>query len=298
MSTPTNSITLAPRADSLTLSNGLSALQDTLFRAAEENINSALGEQADQYSALSKRAMVVTEALRLTTGMDLSTIIMRGQLILQIEREGLVGVHPNGYTNLTELAKDNNVSVGELSDIRALVEHIFPYIENVLQLNLHEVWGSIGKSSFREMVPALRSLITGEQADHASVRTAVRNMLDTAAATLLQNNEDMTPETLSTPEGDAIVRQAAVENLLHDGSVMTTRDMRRRVRPSRVEAIEMATMQTADGEWYAVMKLNSTEKKDLALRIMNPHTNNMMLDGRGEGTTNVRRLLSSFFGAH
>jgi hypothetical protein len=108
----------------------------------------------------------------------------------------------------------------------------------------------------------------------------------------------MTPETLSTPEGDAIVRQAAVENLLHDGSVMTTRDMRRRVRPSRVEAIEMATMQTADGEWYAVMKLNSTEKKDLALRIMNPHTNNMMLDGRGEGTTNVRRLLSSFFGAH
>ena len=81
-----NSIQLAPQADSVLLTSGLQSLQQSLFAAAEQNINTALGDQANAFSALSRRAMVVTEALRLTSGMDLSTIIMRVPL-LNLQRE-------------------------------------------------------------------------------------------------------------------------------------------------------------------------------------------------------------------
>ena len=288
-----NSIQLAPQADSVILTTGLQSLQQSLFAAAEQNINTALGDQANAFSALSRRAMVVTEALRLTSGMDLSTIIMRGQLIQQIEEEGLVGVHPNGYANLTALAQENGVSVGEFSDIRALVGTIFPYIADVLGLNLVEVWEQIGKSSFREMVPALRSLITGERADHDSVRQAVENMLNNAAAGLQQ--EGATTADLETEEGIAAIRRNAVSSLLQDGMTLPTRQLRRRVRPSRVPAVEMATLQTAESQWFAVLKIESLEQRDLIVRVLNSHTNNMNLDGQGSEHRTLRRTLASFF---
>jgi hypothetical protein len=112
------------------------------------------GGNLGDYSDLNMRAMVVTEALRLTSGLDLTTVLTRGALIKQIEDEGLVGVHPNGYANLTQLARENGIaSVAELSDIRALCEVIFPYIQNVLGWDLNDTWEKVGKSNFRELVP-------------------------------------------------------------------------------------------------------------------------------------------------
>jgi hypothetical protein len=285
------------QADSATLTNALGGLGDTLMRAAEENIRAgieAAGGSASDYTALNMRAMVVTEALRLTTGLDLSTIIMRGRLIEQIEREGLTNVHPNGYANLTELAEQNGVSVGELSDIRTLVSVVFPFIQNELGMNLIEVWEQIGKSSFREMAPALRSLITGEQAGHTSVRNAVIALLDGAAASMIQEGADQ--EDLQTEEGRREVRAAAVRNLLTLGATMPTRQLRRQVRPSRVPPIRMTTMQVSEERWYAVMELGTEEQKDLALRVMNSHAENMMIDGRSEQAAEHRRLLNTFFG--
>jgi hypothetical protein len=294
--TVTQPSSIAPQADSVALTTGLQSLQQSLFSAAEQNIDVALGDQAGAFSALSRRAMVVTEALRLTSGMDLSTIIMRGQIIKQIEDEGLTGVHPNGYANLTKLAEDNGVSVGEFSDIRALVEVIFPYIVSELGMNLVEVWEQIGKSSFREMVPALRSLITGEQADHNSVRTAVEQMMNGSAASLLADEQNpWTQEELATEEGGQAVRQRAVASLLQDGMTMPTRDLRRRVRPSRVPAVQMATLQTAESQWYAVLKLETLEQRDLVLRVLNSHSNNMNLEARGRQHEQLRDTLGSFF---
>jgi hypothetical protein len=80
-------------------------------------------------------------------------------------------------------------------------------------------------------------MITGEDADHDSVRTAVGQMLDNAAADLIANNQ-ATQETLDDDE----VRRNAIENLLREGATSTTREMRRRVRPARVPAVPMATL--------------------------------------------------------
>src|SRR5690242_12732595 len=124
-------------ADSEYLSLALNNITGTLFEAAERNINSAIGDGAG-YTALERRAMVAAEALRLTHGFDLTAIITRGQIIQQIEREGLTSVHPNGYADLTALAREQGISVSELSDTRALHEVIFPYITNVLGRSLAE----------------------------------------------------------------------------------------------------------------------------------------------------------------
>jgi replicative DNA helicase len=271
-----NAIQLAVGTESVQLASALGNLQNTLFEAAEANIRAALGEEANQYSALQMRAMTYAEALRLTSGMDLSTIITRGNIIRDIETQGLTGVHPNGYANLTALAAENGVSVGELSDIRALCDVIFPYIAETLQMNLMEVWDRIGKSSFREMVPALRSLITGEQPNHASVRQAVEQMLNGAAIALADVEEC---EPADVPETD--VRRQAVVALLNEATVHTTREMRRRVRPSPVPHVQMATLEIAEGQWYGLLKFDSQEQLDLVLRILNPHIDNMRLSGRG-----------------
>src|SRR4051794_10236286 len=94
-----NQVVLAQPADSRSLSLALNNLTSSIFHAAEENINQALEGSGDAYSALERRAMVATEALRLTGGMDLAAIITRGDIIRQIETEGLVGVHPNGFAD-------------------------------------------------------------------------------------------------------------------------------------------------------------------------------------------------------
>jgi hypothetical protein len=134
------------QTDSLALTAGLNGLRDMLFNAAEANVTNAVGDDLSAYTALQMRAMVAAEALRMTTGLDLSTVLTRGDIIRQIETEGLAAVHPNGYANLTALAEANNVSVGELSDIRSLCDVIFPYIQGTLERNLYEVWEQIGKS--------------------------------------------------------------------------------------------------------------------------------------------------------
>ena len=63
--------------------------------------------------------------------------------------------------------------------------------------------------------------------------------------------------------------------------------MRRRVRPTRVAPIQMLTMQTAGGQWIAVMRLDTSEQKDLALRVLNSHADNMMVDAQNAAASSV-----------
>src|SRR5688572_21925771 len=107
MQSDNQTLALTQPADSRTLSAALNGLTRTVFQAAEENLRETLGSDFNQYTALERRSMIATEALRLTNGMDLAAIMSRGEIIAQIEREGLTGVHPNGYANLTQLAQEN-----------------------------------------------------------------------------------------------------------------------------------------------------------------------------------------------
>lgn len=280
------------QSDSIILSRSLQSLQDTLMEAARQSIDAAIGDGLAEYTDLNRRAMYVTEALRLTSGLDLSTVLMRGALIKQIEDENLVGVHPNGYANLTALARDAGIaSVSELSNIRDLCEVVFPFIQNILGWDLKDTWEKVGKSNFRELVPALRSMITGEDADHESVRQAVAQMLDSSAAEMIIN-EEATQDTLD----DSEVRRNAIESLLRGSAGRTVREVRRSVRPNPVPPVHMATIRV-DEQWYAVMQCETREQYDLVMRVLSAHANNQAIDPN-ELTPAQRRFLRSVFGGN
>lgn len=286
MQSQTNQLTV-PVADNANLSLALGSFNDVLFRAAEENINMAT-EGGEGYTALERRAMIAAEALRLTSGMDLAAILTRGEIIAQIQREGLISVHPNGYADLTALAREQGISVGELSDTRALCEIIFPYITNVLGRSLAEIWAEIGKSSMRELVPALRSLITGEEAAHGSVRTAVETLLNNAAAELI--TEGVPQDELEVDD----VRMRAVIGLLQQGATLPTRELRRTVRPTRTPPVQSTTMSVAEEEWFTVLHITSQDQYDMLMRLLDRHFNNVLING--ENATPTVRSLRNLFG--
>jgi hypothetical protein len=278
-------------ADSAYLSMALNNMTNTLWDAAERSITEAIGD-GEGYTALERRAMIAAEALRLTHGFDLTAIITRGQIIRQIEEEGLTSVHPNGFADLTALAREQGISVSELSDTRALCDVIFPYITNVLGRSIAEVWAEIGKSSMRELVPALRSIITGEDASHNTVREAVTTLLNNAAAELMAGG--IQQDELTVDE----VRRNAVEFLLTQGATLPTRELRRTVRPTRTPPVDAATLITGEAEWHVVIQITSQDQYDMIMRQLGSHANNMVLDGRSASTRDHVRILRSFFGGN
>lgn len=288
----TNSIITANAADNANLSASLRTLTGHVLNAAEENIRTALGPDVENYSALELRSMVTVEAFRLTQGMDLAAIYARGELAAQIEREGLFTVHPNGYTTLEQMAQSQGISVSELSDTRALCSVIFPYIENEMGLSMAEQWNSIGKSSFREMVPALRALITGEQPSHTSVREAVQNMLSVARASVEASG------SLTGDEAQDLraVRQEAVRQLLVAGATTPTRQLRRAIRPSRTSPVNIVNLQVDESAYFAVVQIPSREQLDMFNRLMGDHADIFNIDARNNTMANQVSGIRAMFG--
>src|SRR5215210_6008595 len=104
-----NELSVIQPADNQNLSLALNSFSDVLIRAAEENINTALADAGDAYTDLERRAMVITEALRLTSVIYLASILTRGRLLGHIDLVCLACVHPNGYADLTALAREQGI---------------------------------------------------------------------------------------------------------------------------------------------------------------------------------------------
>jgi len=297
-------------SDSAGLNSALAGLSETLISAATSVVDATI--DPTQFSGLQRRSMIVIEALRLTSGMDLAAIITRGTLIQQIELEGLVSVHPGQYTTLESMAADQGISTGELSDTRAMCQVIFPYIENDLGMSIAAIWTGVGKSTFREMVPALRSMITGEQPAHGSVRTSVSNLLDQAAISLVI--EELIPDTTEgLPDEQLtlrahVIRDRAIRDLLTLGANAPTRTIRQTLRPSRTPAITGVIMapfdgSTLSGEGYILMKINGQDQLDMYRRLMGDHVVTTTLNANNDTESQQngpRQYISQFrrlFGA-
>ena len=179
-----------------------------------------------------------------------------------IENRALYSVHPNGYTTLDEMARDQGISVSELSQVRDLTRIIFPYLEEEMGMAIPEIWEEIGKSNFREMVPVLKGLIEGvDDNTKASVADAVERLMNDAEASLMATRtiEGIEPEP---PEDDEVIR-AAITNLIEAGASMTNRNLRQTIRPERTESLEPTVVRynnrrlivmTADEDQYTLFQ--------------------------------------------
>ena len=236
-------------ATDVRLSTAMGGLREQFHAVASARV----ADLGAGYTQLEINAMTIVEELRLVNTMDLAAVLLRGDLLREIEEGSLWTVHPGQYSTFQDLAKDQGISLSELSNIRDMTQIIFPYIENVMGLIVAEVWENIGKSNFRELTPVLKALITGEETT-GSVRNSIEAILGDIYATAAAGGQEIT-------EGEA--RGQAVDWLIEQGEMLTNRQLRETVRPTRTPAINPAVFSIGDTRIFMV---EMTEDQLLALR--------------------------------
>lgn len=279
---PENSSIILSGDSNEALSLARRSFRQQLDAAAEQNV-ADLAVQG--YTPLEIRAVQKVEQLRLLGGFELVTLLERGALFQEIEREGLVGVYPGEATTLEEIVQEIGISKSEYSDTRGLCEVVFPWLEENTDQSLQEWWESIGKSKFRELLPVLRGLIEGESArNHDTVNEAIQAQLENAMEGILAEaattaggelSEEQIALIQQAARDNGTVQQRAILNVLEFGS-LPVREMRQQVRPNRTPNI-FATILRGNPS-FAVLRM-SPEQLEMFERLMGTHVDAAILMG-------------------
>ncbi|MGD8405303.1 MAG: hypothetical protein PVJ21_16705 [Anaerolineales bacterium] len=273
---------IIPGEGSEALSLARQSFRQQLDAAAQQNV-AELAEQG--YTPLEIRAVQKVEQLRLLGGFELVTLLERGALFQEIEREGLAGVYPGDATTLEEICQEIGISKSEYSDTRGLCEVVFPWLEENTEQSLQEWWEQIGKSKFRELLPVLRGLIEGASArNHDTVNEAIQAQLENALEGILAEASVTAGGELPADEAALIeqaahdngtVQQRAILNVLEFGS-LPVREMRQQVRPSRTPNIYATVLRGHTS--FAVLRM-SPEQLEMFERLMGTHVDAAILMG-------------------
>jgi hypothetical protein len=239
-----------------TLSTALMGLERQFENAARSNLCQAIQDEPG-YTEMEKLAMTKMEELKLINGMDLAAIMLRGKLIQQIENDTLYSVHPTRYNTMEEAASACGISLTQYSNTRTMYEVVFPYMENVLGVDIARFWEEIGKSNMNELLPMLRALATGQPPEHGSTRENYDNILNDTAATLriqAEANPDQAEEV--TEEN---LRRHAFNDLLNLGSSgIPVRELRQHIRRTSTQAVE-ATILTQGDHRYVLAEMDNDQ---------------------------------------
>ena len=273
---------IIPGSGNNSLASARGSFRAQLETAAEGN-TAYLAEEG--YTPLEIRAVQKVEQMRLLGGFELLTLLERGQLMNEIEQEGLVTVYPGEYRRLEDIAQSIGISKSEYSDTRALCDVIFPWLEAHTERSLAEWWEEIGKSKFRELVPILRGLIEGESArNHETVNEAIRAQLDNAMAGILTETaqaarRELVADEIVTLQQEAAdngsLQRRAILNVLEFGT-LPVREMRQRVRPNRTPNIIGTLLRGVTS--YAVLRM-SPEQVEMFQNLMGTHVDMATVEG-------------------
>ncbi len=216
----------------LTLSGTLLRLDEQFERAAAQNLDTALQGADGDYTAAERRAIIQFEKLKLIGNLGLTEILLRGKVLDEIERDGLWSILPGNHQTLESAARAQGIATSTLSLIKDLNRIIFPYMQETLGWNLAETWENIGAANFRELVPLLKRIITGQASNLAQVNTTAENFMNDVRTQAEEQGLTLAPQE---------VQRQAVENLLELGQ-LPNRQLRTHVRPSRTEPVHLYVM--------------------------------------------------------
>lgn len=196
-------------------------------------------------------ALKAFEKLRLLLDYDLVTLLMKGDLINEIEEKNLHTVLPDGY-NSSELAieVEAGLSPSEQSNIKDLRNVVVPYILD-RGGNLAEFW-QIKRSNIREIIPHLKVMINGEPSDTKSVNDTVDR--------LKQSVKDVDPAL-----GDGDVTDVAISSLLEIAKNTKNRDLRDHLRPQDIPPMDAIVWDFENGKKF----IFATGDKDQLNKIIN-----------------------------
>lgn len=220
-------------SNNLAVNSALNSLEAQFRRAAEITAQ----DMDEDFTNAEREAVTVISELRLVNGLDLAAVLLRGKLIRDIEERALWTIHPERYTSAQEMAKAQAISFSEYTNIKDLTLIIFPWMEQH-NMSIPEEWEKIGKSNFREMVPTLKYLITGETPVNTTVQRSLERLLEDVYITAHASGME-----IEEPEA----REQAVSNLLESGGQMTNRELRQTIRPERTQSVDFTLCDDGNG---------------------------------------------------
>jgi uncharacterized protein with von Willebrand factor type A (vWA) domain len=254
----TTAIVTRSVSNDLTLNGALTSLPRILEDAATRALSAQY--RMGDFTMTEQVAMVKIQALKMVSGVDLAALYARYDLLQDIERDALFSVHPAHFDTFEEMAKQLGISMSELSNIRDLCGTIFPYIQETLQMSVPELWEEIGKSKFREMVPILKSLITGENSMSQATRDTVEQMLDNVAAGAEVSGEELTQQEM---------RARAVEQIIDHGRHLPNEALRRQLRPNGTPPVTPSVI-TVDNRKVVLMDIDE-DQWNMLQRLLRDH---------------------------
>lgn len=244
-------------------------IEEAAYEEVMEQINQAGGIQ--QFSEINVQSMMAVEAFRQVAGLDLTAVLLRAHYLRIIQERNLLVNHPAQYSNLSDMAAANGCSVTDMLATLDLVNVVFPYVQNQLGIPVHELWAALGKSKLKEMLPVMKSLITGEESDTASTRNAVERLLE-AELLAIENDPEMadTMEILNGMETDAErevimdrLREVAVRNivghLVELGGNLPINEVRRHLRPERTNPVPFYIIPNTNGQFILTTTIDQDQ---------------------------------------
>lgn len=224
-------------ASNIVLAGALVGLREQIEAAAQANLDTVLAT-GEEYTETEKEAMLVIDQLRQVNGLDLTAVLLRAEYLERIERDNLIARHPGGYRTRDEMAKDQGINPAELSQTMDLARVIFPYVQDTLGIPIPVLWEAVGKTNLREVVPVMKSLITGQPSPTETVRASTDMLLDQVVASAQAAGDDIDFES---EDGHGELVRRAVNTLLEDGITLTSAQLRQRIRNRNAATVIDAT---------------------------------------------------------
>lgn len=303
-------------SDNTDLAGAFGGIGTAIEQAAWFNVQQRIQEEGLQLTQIETHAMVEVEAFRQISGLDLTAVILRVHHLRNLQEGNLLSMHPAGYRSLNHMASENGCSVTDLLASLDLVNIVFPYVQSVLGIPIWDLWSSIGKSKLKEMLPVLKSLVTGSEADTETTRASVTRILEDMYAGMEVSelyrrffeamNDERLPDEDRQEAREHIERESrrmAVEHLVELGQNLPTEELRRHLRPSRTPTVEFYRVQV--GERSLVVADLTPEQIQLVQRRMGERVELFSLDLPEEQgarqteafrITPLRRLYTEIFG--
>lgn len=205
------------------------------------NMMAELGTLIDPNAEISvpeKIAEAAFEALRRTNEIETTTLIVRGLIIRKIRRHNLWSYLPNSYNTIEDaIEAETGLSRTQQSIAENLAEVVVPYLQQKYD-NPMEILGQIPRSNIAEVMPVLRTLLTGEKSKSERVNRKARE--------------------LAQEFGDPL---AAADFVLETASQLPTAELRSMLR-GETEPIQ-AIVYTRDEQTYLLARLTPDQVEAL-----------------------------------
>ncbi|MHA1279479.1 MAG: hypothetical protein ACTSQ8_19945 [Candidatus Helarchaeota archaeon] len=160
------------------------------------------------------------------------------------------------FGSMEEAAQAQGISTSEYSNIRDLCSIVFPYL-TTHGYNVADLWESIGKSNFRELIPLLKRAITGTESRSGRVEQIFENEMNDIFATARVAGDNITGEA---------ARVVLIDQLIEAGQ-LPVRELRQRIRPERTPSMEAYQLPFRNNRNVIMIIANEDQRELLGRRL-------------------------------